>query len=99
MGAIQIKNVPEELHQAIRSRAAQKGKTVSDYMLDLAKRDLSKPTVQEWVAMVRAGWGPEPTHSDVDTADIIRRDWKEREDQILRAMGYDSLPDPDDDQG
>jgi hypothetical protein len=29
---------------------------------------------------------------------MVRQDWKEREDQILRAMGYSSLPDPDDDQ-
>ena len=96
MGAIQIKNVPEELHDTIRSRAAAKGKTVSDYMLDLAKRDLGRPTVQEWLAMVRAGRGAEPALGDADTAEMIRQDWKERTDQILRAIGFESLPDPDD---
>jgi hypothetical protein len=96
MGAIQIKNVPEELHEAIRSRAAQKGKTVSDYMLDLAKRDLGKPTVQEWVAMVREGWGPEPTGGDVDTAEIIRQGRKERIDQIMLAIGSESVLGPAD---
>lgn len=96
MGAIQIKNVPEELHDAIRSRAAQEGKTVSEYMLDLAKRDLRKPTVQEWVARVRSGWGEEPVHGDFDTADLIRQLRKERTDQILRAIGSASVSDPDD---
>lgn len=95
MGAIQIKNVPEELHDAIRSRAAQEGKTVSEYMLDLAKRDLGKPTVQEWVARVRSRWGAEPVGGDFDTAELIRQDWKERTDQILRAIGSTSVSDPD----
>jgi plasmid stability protein len=95
MGAIQIKNVPEDLHDAIRSRAAAKGKTVSDYMLDLAKRDLAKPTVQEWVARVRSR---EPVGGDFDTAELIRQNRKERTDQILRAVGFASLPDPDDDR-
>ena len=98
MGAIQIKNVPEDLHDAIRSRAEEKGKTVSEYMLDLARRDLGKLTVQEWVARVRSRPGEEPVRGDFDTAEMIRQDWKEREGQILRAMGYSSLPDPDDDQ-
>jgi hypothetical protein len=98
MGAIQIKNVPEELHDAIRSRAAAKGKTVSDYMLDLAKRDLGKPTVQEWVARVRSRWGEEPVRGDFDTAELIRQGWEERTDQILRAIGSTSVSDPDDEQ-
>lgn len=98
MGAIQIKNVPPELHDAIRSRAAAKGKTVSDYMLDLAKRDLGKPTVQEWLAMVRAGRGPVPALGDADTAETIRQDWEERIDQIMRAIGSTSVSDPDDEQ-
>lgn len=96
MGAIQIKNVPEHLHDEIRSRAAAKGMTVSDYMLDLAKRDLTRPTVREWVAMVRAGWDENPPRGDWDTAEILRQERQEREEELLRAMGYDSLPDPDD---
>jgi hypothetical protein len=99
MGAIQIKNVPEELHDAIRSRASQEGKTVSDYMLDLAKRDLGKPSVQEWVARVRSRWGEEPVGGDFDTAELIRKDWEERTDHILRAIGSTPASHPDDENG
>jgi antitoxin FitA len=52
MGAIQIKNVPEELHEAIRSRAAEEGKTVSAYVLDLIRHDLEVPTLRAWLARV-----------------------------------------------
>ncbi|HZD74003.1 MAG TPA: hypothetical protein VE776_09005 [Actinomycetota bacterium] len=96
MGAIQIKNVPEHLHDEIRSRAAAKGMTVSDYMLDLAKRDLARPTVQEWLAMVRAGRGPEPALPDADTAGMIHQAWEERIDQIMRAIGSTSVRDTGD---
>jgi hypothetical protein len=98
MGAIQIKNVPEELHDAIRSRAAQEGKTVSEYVLGLVKRDLRKPTVQEWIARVRSHGGEEPVGGDFDAAELIRQDWEERTDQILRATGSTSDSDPDDEQ-
>jgi antitoxin FitA len=98
MGAIQIKNVPEELHDAIRSRAAEKGKTVSDYMLDLAKRELGRPSVQEWVARVRSRVSEEAVRADFDAAETIRQNRKERVDQVLRAAGFESPPDPDDER-
>lgn len=34
MPHIQIKNVPPELHQALRDRAASAGKTLSDFLTD-----------------------------------------------------------------
>ena len=35
MGAIQVKDVPEELHEALRRRAIQEGMSLADYVLDL----------------------------------------------------------------
>jgi predicted nucleic acid-binding protein len=43
MGAIQVKEVPEELHEALRRRAVQEGMTLADYVLDLIRRDLGLP--------------------------------------------------------
>ena len=45
---IQVKNVPEHLHEAVRRRAAGEGMTVSDYVLDLIERDLAVPSRREW---------------------------------------------------
>ena len=43
MGAIQVKDVPEELHEALRRRAIQEGMTLADYVLDLIRRDSACP--------------------------------------------------------
>jgi plasmid stability protein len=49
MGAIQVKDVPEELHEALRRRAVLEGMTLADYVLDLIRRDLGLPSRREWL--------------------------------------------------
>lgn len=50
MANLQIKNLPEELHEALRRRAAAEGTTVRAYVFDLIRRDLDRPSPQEWLA-------------------------------------------------
>ena len=50
MSFIQVKKVPEALHEAIRRRAAEENMTVSDYLLDLIQRDLALPSRRQWLA-------------------------------------------------
>jgi antitoxin FitA len=64
MGALQVKNIPPDLHDAIRRRAAEQGLTVSDYILELVHRDLAVPSQREWFAELA---GREP----VECADIL----------------------------
>jgi plasmid stability protein len=47
---IQIRNVPDDLHSELKARAAQNGKTLSDYLLDELRILAPRPTMQEWVA-------------------------------------------------
>lgn len=49
MSFIQVKNVPERVHEAVRQRAAREGMTLSDYVLDLIQRDLALPSRREWL--------------------------------------------------
>lgn len=49
MSFIQVKHVPERLHEEVRRRAASEGMTVSDYVLDLIQRDLAIPSRREWL--------------------------------------------------
>lgn len=49
MSNVQVKNLDEELHQQLRARAAQEGTTISDYVLELIRRDLRKPTRRQWL--------------------------------------------------
>ena len=54
MGAVQVKQVPDELHEALRERAAERGLTVSEYLLELIRRDLAKPRLAAWIDEVAA---------------------------------------------
>lgn len=51
---IQVRNVPDEVHRTLKARAAAEGLSLSDYI----KRDLEAsaagPTLEEWLARVRA---------------------------------------------
>jgi antitoxin FitA len=81
MGAIQVKNVPERVHEAIRKRAAAEGVTVGEYVLRAVKRDLALPTQKEWLARVSR----RPSVKGVDvvaTLDAVR---SEREKELDSA--------------
>jgi plasmid stability protein len=74
MGAIQIKNVPEDLHEAIRSRAAEEGKTVSAYALDLIRHDLEVPSMRSWLARLGHREAVTPFDSATAVAEM-RAEW------------------------
>jgi plasmid stability protein len=44
---IQIRNVPDDLHRLLKSRAALAGKSLSDYLLDELRRVAARPTLRE----------------------------------------------------
>lgn len=49
MSAIQVKNLPESLHAELRRRAAEEGMTLSEYVLDVLRRDLTVPGQRQWL--------------------------------------------------
>lgn len=53
MGAIQVKHVPEELHAALRERAAAEGVSLQDYVLGVLRRDLVLPSQRDWLDDLR----------------------------------------------
>jgi hypothetical protein len=83
MGAIQVKDVPEELHEALRRRAIQEGMTLADYVLDLIRRDLGLPGRREWWERLKTR---EPVRGDFDVAEEIRAARAERDAQIDAAL-------------
>jgi plasmid stability protein len=94
MGAIQVKDVPEELHAALRRRALEQGMTLADYVLDLIRRDLGLPSRREWFERLA-------TREPVDIppgviADHIRAARAEREAQIAAALGLEEDAEDDD---
>ena len=94
MGAIQVKDVPEELHEALRRRAVEQGMTLADYVLDLIRRDLGVPSRREWFERLATR---EPVKlRPGEAAEMIRAERAEREAQIAAALGLEDVEDGED---
>jgi plasmid stability protein len=93
MGAIQVKDVPEELHEALRRRAIEEGMSLADYVLDLIRRDLGLPSRREWFERLATR---EPVNIPPGViAEEIRAARAEREAQIAAALGVEAEADAD----
>lgn len=75
MKMIQIRNVPDELHRKLKSRAAAEGVSLSDYLLRIAEREAARPTPEELAERVRRLARAKPGESAVE---LIRRGRAER---------------------
>lgn len=53
-GLVQIRNVPDDTRRVLKARAAAKGVSLNDLLLDLLVEEASRPTVAEVLARVRA---------------------------------------------
>jgi antitoxin FitA len=50
---IQVRNVPDELHRRLKSRAALAGMSLSDYLLNEIRQVADRPTLDELRARLR----------------------------------------------
>ena len=66
MGLIQIRNVPEDVHRILKSRAAMQGLSLSDFVLRDLTRVARAPTPDELDERIR---GRRP--AGVSTEDIL----------------------------
>jgi antitoxin FitA len=44
---LQVRNVPDAIHRTLKSRAAARGIALSDYALEILRREASRPTREE----------------------------------------------------
>ena len=51
---VQIRNVPDALHRKLKSRAADSGQTLSDFLLGELERLAARPTRLEMLARIHA---------------------------------------------
>jgi plasmid stability protein len=68
---IQIRNVPDAIHQKIKVRAAQSGMTLSDYLLAEVERMAALPTRDEMLARLH---GRSRVKLKTQAAQVIRRE-------------------------
>ena len=76
--AIQVRDVPPDLHRRLRQRAAADRVTLSAYVLRLLERDAAKPSTREWFDRLAE-------REPVGEVDVIGALQGSRSDRDLRA--------------
>jgi plasmid stability protein len=66
---IQIRNVPDEIHRRLKSRAALEGKSLSEYLLGEIREIAERPTNAEILALLASR---EPVETVESSADAVR---------------------------
>lgn len=74
MKNLQIRNVPDDVHRRLKSRAALEGRSLSEYALFELVRALERPTRTELLQRVRE----RSVVEDVDVVEIVREEREAR---------------------
>lgn len=54
MANLQVKGLPDDLHEELRRRADADGTTLSDLVTRMIRRELAVPSVSDWLAELAA---------------------------------------------
>jgi plasmid stability protein len=57
MPSVQIKDVPTDVHQVLKQRAAEAGKSMQEYLLDLLTSHARSPTMEDILKRVEQRTG------------------------------------------
>ena len=90
---IQVRNVPDEVHETLRKRAAEERKSLSEYVLGELERVASRPTMSEALARIKER---EQIELPMSAAELIREGREERTDDVMEALGIDAATESDD---
>ena len=63
MATLQVKNVPDELHEAVRARADAEGMTISAFLLRTIAQAVERPALTTWLDDVLDWHGEEASRS------------------------------------
>lgn len=66
---VQIRNMPDEMHRVLKSRAAARGMSLSDYLLQELRKSAEVPSIEEWLERVRSR---EPVDPGISMEDAVR---------------------------
>jgi antitoxin FitA len=81
----QIRGVPEDLVEKLRSRAEKQGKTMSQYAIDLLAQDLSRPSLDEVLERIRRH--RIPLRPGISAAQAVREAREERAEHLAQVVG------------
>jgi antitoxin FitA len=72
---IQLRNVPDALHRALKARAAMSGRSLSDYLLAEIKEIAERPTLAELRDRLHRR---KAVSAEIDTARLVREEREAR---------------------
>lgn len=72
MTALQIRNLPDDVHRKLKARAAERGQSLSEYAASVLRQDVETPTLDELWDRIKAR-GQAGTATTEDVVAIIRR--------------------------
>ena len=72
---IQLRNVPDALHRALKARAAMAGMSLSDYLLAEIKEVAERPTLAELRERLNKR---RPVSAQLDTSKLVREEREAR---------------------
>lgn len=64
-----MKNLPDDLHAKLAARAKSERVTMSEWVTRTLRRELERPSVDEWISIVRSRGEPA---RDMDSAAVVR---------------------------
>ena len=67
---IQVRDVPDHVHGALKSRAAREGMSLSDFLKKELARVAERPTMQEWLDRTQQA---KPIRTKRSPAQVIRQ--------------------------
>ena len=82
--AIQVRDVPPDLHRRLRERAAEERVTLSTYVLRLLERDVGRPSTREWLATLT---DREPVR-EVDVTGAVEGSRADRDSRARRVLRH-----------
>ena len=82
--AIQVRDVPPDLHRRLRQRAAAERVTLSTYVLRVLERDVGRPSTREWLASLT---DREPVR-DADVTGAVEASRADRDSRTRRVLRH-----------
>ena len=67
---IQVRDVPEEIHNTLKARAASEGMSLSDFIKKELERVAERPTMREWLDRTQRA---KPILKKSSAASVIRQ--------------------------
>jgi antitoxin FitA len=81
---LQIRDLPDEVHETLRCRASKRGLSLRRYALEVLQEHCRQPTVDEWLDSLHS---LTPITSTASGAEAVRRSREADETALVDAHG------------